>query len=207
MARATAIGFFPEDGGVLAVAAPDRLYRVRARAWVWASGGYAVNLPFLDNDRPGVIAARAIGRLLVDHGIVAGDKVCIVEVPEVADDAGALATALAAVGVEVARVELADAHGARGRSWVTALDTSHGRVECDVVAVAAIPAPASEGARQQGCKVVLDPPAGGFRVVVDERGATSAANVWACGDVTGYRGPARAAEHGARVGAVVAEGL
>ena len=41
LARATAIGFFPEDdGGVLAVAAPERLYRVHARAWIWATGGY-----------------------------------------------------------------------------------------------------------------------------------------------------------------------
>ena len=60
--------------------------------------------------------------------------------------------------------------GARGRSWVTAVDTAHGRVDCDLVAVAAIPSPASEGPRQQGCKVVLDPARGGFRVVVDDDG-------------------------------------
>ena len=52
----------------------------------------------------------------------------------------------------------------RGRSWVSALDTPSGKLECDLIAVAAIPAPASEGPRQQGCKVVLDPAAGGFRV-------------------------------------------
>ena len=51
---------------------------------------------------------------------------------------------------------------------------------------------------------MLDPPAGGFRVVVDEHGRTSAPGVWACGDVTGYVGPAAAAEHGARVGMNVA---
>jgi thioredoxin reductase len=50
---------------------------------------------------------------------------------------------------------------------------------------------------------VLDPDAGGFRVVVDETGKTSAPYVYACGDVTGYIGPARAAEHGALVGASV----
>lgn len=207
-ARATAIGYFPEDdGGVLAVSAPDRLYRVYAKQWIWATGGYAVNLPFAENDRPGVIAARAVGRLLVDHGILAGDKVCIVEVPEVESDTTALATALARGGAEVVRVRLADAIGARGRSWVSAIDTTRGRIDCDLVAVAAIPAPASEGARQQGCKVVLDPARGGFRVVVDERGQTSAAGVWACGDVTGYLGPERAAAHGAQVGANVAAAL
>jgi sarcosine oxidase subunit alpha len=208
LARSTAIGFFPEDdGGVLAISAPDRLYRVHARAWVWATGGYAVNLPFQENDRPGVIAARAVGRLLVDHGILGGDKVCIVEVPQVSDDAEALAGALASAGAEVTRVALDDTLGVRGRSWVSGVDTKHGRVECDLVAVAAIPSPASEGARQQKCKVVLDPDAGGFRVVVDERGATSTPNVWACGDVTGYQGPQRAAADGARVGANVAASL
>jgi sarcosine oxidase subunit alpha len=201
LASATAIGFFPEDdGGVLAVSAPDRLHRVHARAWIWATGGYVVNLPIADNDRPGVIAARAVGRLLVDHGIVAGDKVCIVEVPRMADDVAALASALQRAGAEVARVPLDDALGVRGRSWASGVDTTRGRVDCDVVAVAGIPSPASEGARQQGCKVVLDPDAGGFRVVVDELGRTTAANVWACGDVTGFMGCARAAAEGTRVG-------
>jgi sarcosine oxidase subunit alpha len=208
LSRATAIGFFPEDdGGVLAVAAPEQLHRVKARAWIWATGGYPVNLPFADNDRPGVIAARAVGRLLIDHGILGGDKVCVVEVPEVADDAAVLAQALAAAGADVVRVPLAQTLGARGRSWVTAVDTANGRVDCDLVAVAAIPSPASEGPRQQGCKVTLDPARGGFRVVVDGDGRTSTAGVWACGDVTGYVGPARAAAEGARVGANVAGSL
>jgi len=208
LARSTAIGFFPEDdGGVLAVAAPDRLHRVHARAWIWATGGYAVNLPFQENDRPGVIAARAVGRLLVEHGILAGDKVCIVEVPQLATETTALASALTKAGAEVVRVALDDTLGARGRSWVSGVDTSRGRVDCDVVAVAAIPAPASEGARQQGCKVVLDPERGGFKIVVDDSGRTTAPHAWACGDVTGYMGPERAAADGTRVGAIVSAEL
>lgn len=208
LARSTAIGYFPEDdGGVLAVASPDRLFRVHARAWIWATGGYAVNLPFQENDRPGVIAARAVGRLLVDHGILAGDKVCIVEEPRVGSDAESLAHALVRAGADVTRVALADTLGARGRSWVSGVDTTRGRVDCDLVAVAATPSPASEGARQQGCKVVLDPAAGGFRIVVDEHGRTTAPSAWACGDVTGYMGPQRAAADGTRVGANVAAAL
>ena len=204
LARSTAIGFFPEDdGGVLAVAAPDRLYRVYARRWIWATGGYPVNLPFGDNDRPGVIAARAVGRLLVDHGILAGDRICIVEVAEMTEDATALSAALAAAGADVSRVTLESVVSVRGRSWVSGIVTETQKIECDIVAVAAIPAPASEGPRQQGCKVVLDPALGGFRVVVDELGRTSTAGVWACGDVTGYLGPTQAAADGARVGANV----
>jgi len=204
LARSTAIGFFPEDdGGVLAVSAPDRLYRLYAKQWIWATGGYVVNLPFPDNDRPGVIAARAVGRLLVDHGILAGDRVCIVEVPEVASDVGALAAALRAAGAEVTRVPLAEVEGTRGRSWTSAVRTGHGKIDCDLVAVAATPAPASEGPRQHGCQVVLDAAAGGFRVIVDEHGRTTTPHVWACGDVTGYIGPAAAAAEGARIGANV----
>jgi pyruvate/2-oxoglutarate dehydrogenase complex dihydrolipoamide dehydrogenase (E3) component len=51
--------------------------------------------------------------------------------------------------------------------------------------------------------VVLDPAAGGFRVVVDAYGRTTTPGVWACGDVTGYVGPTAAAGDGARVGANV----
>jgi len=208
LARSTAIGYFPEDdGGVLAVSAPDRLYRVYAKQWVWATGGYVVNLPFPDNDRPGVIAARAVGRLLVDHGILAGDKICIVEAPEVSADVTALANALSLAGADVTRVALADVAGTRGRGWASTVDTKRGRIECDIVAVAALPAPASEGARQQGCSVVLDSAAGGFRIVVDENGKTTTPNVWACGDVTGYVGTAGAAAHGTRIGERVIEAL
>ncbi|MGN6107556.1 MAG: 2Fe-2S iron-sulfur cluster-binding protein [Kofleriaceae bacterium] len=207
LARSTAIGYFPEDdGGVLAVAAPERLYRIYAQRWIWATGGYAVNLPFPDNDRPGVLAARGVGRLLVDHGILGGDKVCLIDGPGTASDADALAGALTGAGAEVSRIALDDVAGVRGRGWVTAVESRHRRakIECDLVAVAAVPAPASEGARQQGCRVVLDPPAGGFRIEVDELGRTSTPGVWACGDVCGYLGPAAARADGARVGENVA---
>src|SRR5260221_1979389 len=96
MSRATAIGFFPEDdGGVLAVAAPDQLVRVHARAWIWATGGDVVNLPFPRHDPPGVVAARAGCRLLVDHSIFRGHKICSVQVPRGAAGGRAPAPGLA----------------------------------------------------------------------------------------------------------------
>jgi len=206
-AGSTAIAFYPEDapGGVLAVATPDGLARVTSRRWVWATGGYPVNLLFGDNDRPGVLAARAVGRLLVQHRVLAGERVCVAEDSAVDEYTTALVGALRAAGAEVERVPGGEIARTRGRRWVKRVELHRGSsIDCDVVAVAAIPAPASEGPRQHGCDVVLDPPRGGFRVVADDDGRTSVANVLACGDVTGYLGPAAAAAMGARAGRTAA---
>jgi sarcosine oxidase, subunit alpha len=219
----TAIAFFPEDAseaqpslrtmsgrsgppsgptGVLAVSTPRCLVRVHAKQWIWATGGYAVNLLFTDNDRPGVLAARAVGRLLVQHGVIAGDRICVVEGPGMGDYVGALVSALTTAGAEVTAVEADAVERARGRGWVTSVELAgRARVDCDVVAVAALPSPASDGPRQQGCAVRLDPARGGFAVQVDDGGRTTAAGVWACGDVCGYVGPARATANGRAVGA------
>jgi len=205
--NSTAIAYFPEDdGGLLAIATPDGLVRLQAKRWVWATGGYSTNLLFHDNDRPGVLAARGVGRLLVQLAVLAGERVCVIVGPGIGEYADALAGALRAAGAEVTLVPHDDVERARGRSWVTAVEcASRRRVDCDVVAVAALPAPASEGPRQQGCQTVLDPQRGGFRVVVDRDGHTSAPGVLACGDVCGYIGPGGAAKDGARVGQMAAE--
>lgn len=207
--RTTAIAFFPEDaGGVLAIASETQLARVHARRWIWATGGYPINLPIPDNDRPGVIALRAAGRLLVEHGILAGDRICVIAHPRMSGDAEATASALRAAGADVTLVAQAQVDRVRGRGWVSGVELRDGRrVECDLVAMAAIPAPASEGPRQQGCAVELSEEGGGFQLVVDGDGRTSQPHVWACGDVCGYRGPEAALAAGAKVGAAVARTL
>jgi sarcosine oxidase subunit alpha len=200
----TAIGVFGAQAGATVVAAgSDALVHLRARAWVWATGGYAVNLPFADNDRPGVLAARGVGRLLVDHAIVAGDKVALVvdrASAEVIAYADALAAALAVAGATVEVVDGATVEEVGGRKWVERLVVADRAIDCDVVAVAAIPSPATEGPRQHGCAVALSPAAGGFAVVADADGVTSVPGVLAAGDVCGHLGPARAAAAGARAG-------
>jgi sarcosine oxidase, subunit alpha len=212
LSRTTAIAFFPEDaGGVLVTAGATQLSRVHARHWIWATGGYSVNLPLPNNDRPGVIALRAVGRLLLDHGIVAGERICVIvdpRLPCLRDDAEASADALRAAGADVTIHEQGNVERVRGRGWVNAVDLIDGRrVDCDIVAMAAIPAPASEGPRQHGCAVQLDADAGGFRAVVDEHGRSHRKTIWACGDLCGYRGPSAAISHGDRVGAAVVSAL
>lgn len=198
---ATAAAYYPEDdGGVLAVATPDGLVRVQARRTVYATGGYAVNALFANNDRPGVLAARAVGRLLVTYGVKPAHRVVVVGADAYAR---ALTDALAAAGCEVTALPAIDR--ARGRNWVTGVDAGKKKIPCELIAVSTTPAPASETPRQHGCEVVLDPAAGGYRVIVDVDGRTTVAEAFACGDVCGYVGPQRAAEAGARIGRVAAE--
>lgn len=196
----TAVGCFPDEQVVLAASA-DALATVRARAWVWATGGYSVNVPVPDNDRPGVFAARAVGRLLCEHAILAGDRVCVIEDDGPRAYADALCDALVAAGAAVERVAAREVTGVRGRGWVRGVIAGKRRIDCDAIAVAALPAPASEGPRQHGCAVELDPAAGGFAVRAADDGATGVAGVFACGDVCGYQGPTAAARMGERAGA------
>jgi len=196
---ATAIAFFPEDRGadgqpgLLAVVTPEGLRRVSARRYLYATGGYDQNIPFPDNDRPGVISARACGRLAFHHGIRPVRPGRRVLVLGTAPAGASLAGGLRAAGVEVEAVDDEAGLAARRRG--------------DLVAVAALPAPASELARQHGAAIEMAPARGGFALTVDDTFCSTAAGVHGCGDVTGFIGPRAAAEAGAAAGAAVAERL
>ncbi|HZS41010.1 MAG TPA: FAD/NAD(P)-binding oxidoreductase, partial [Polyangia bacterium] len=212
-ALSTAIAWYPEDAprdgqppGLLAVTTPDGLLKLTADRYVYATGGYDQNLLFANNDRPGVFSARAVGRLLARFGVKPAER------PIVVGDspyAVSLQRALTETGAEVTlldgKTELVAAHG---HSWVRWLEVRDGdrtrKLKCDLVAVAAPPAPASELPRQHGVEVVLRPDAGGFACVARDDGSTAAPNVWVSGDVAGYLGPRAAAEAGARTGDAIA---
>jgi sarcosine oxidase, subunit alpha len=212
LAGATAIAYYPEDPEPALIAATaGRMYRITPRRYIYATGGHAVSLPFANNDRPGVLAARAVGRMLVRDRVRPGDRVCVVGSGSYPI---ALGKALDEAGCEVIAV---DGHGeritgVRGRSWVSSVELtgSAGRAarhDCDLVAVWAPPSPASEGPRQHGCPVTLRPDAGGFAVIADADGRTDVPGVLACGDVCGYMGPEEAARMGERTGRIAAEEL
>ena len=235
---ATAIAFFPEDGettsdggdtrnttGLLAVVTPAGLRRVVARRYLYATGAYDQNLPFADNDRPGIVSARACGRLAFHHGVrpvPPGKRVLVLAASEATGPA-AMVDALAAAGIDAELVTIsASGNGAaqprvvgvRGAQAVRAVEIESAAgagktrvVSADLVAVAALPAPASELARQHGAEVAFDPARGGFAVVVDGSFRTRTREVFACGDVTGFAGADAAAQAGEAAGHAIAADL
>lgn len=211
---ATAVAWYAEDeGGTLAVVENGELVRVQAARTLYATGANDVNDLFANNDRPGIMAARAIGRLLVGHGVIAGTRPIVLGAGAYAER---LAAALAEAGAAVTTVDPTKEKvvGAGGRTWVSRLDVAPAgdpaavrKIPCDLVAVATTPSPASELPRQHGVQVIFDEARGGFACVVDEKGQTSQAGVFACGDVTGFKGVEAACVEGAHVGAALAETL
>src|SRR5205085_4890049 len=116
------------------------------------------NLPFVDNDRPGIVSARACGRLAFHWGVrpvPPGDRVLIVDAG--AATAGVLARGLARLGVEhevvdLARDQVVEARGtARVRGLVVRGPSGRKRkLDGALVAIASLPAPASELPRPHG---------------------------------------------------------
>lgn len=225
LSSATAIGFFPEDivktdrrrdaiAGILAVTTAAGLLRVAARRILYATGAYDQNLAFLDNDRPGIISARACGRMAFRHGVSPGHRVAVLGPAPYGDR---LVAGLGAAGFRADDIHRVDPTRSRpvaalGGSAVRGLivadpDGSEHRISADTIAVAATPAPASELARQHGADVLLDEDRGGFAVLVSDDFCTTADRVFACGDVTGYVGPTLAEQAGTAAAAAIAQTL
>ena len=139
----------------------ERLWQVRARQIVLASGAIERPLVFPDNDRPGIMLAGAAATYLHRYGVITGTRAVIVTST---DAAYGIATDLAGHGVRIERIvdvrtssgaEPASAAraggipvvngcsllGTRGRHRVGGVDIAHGRVlresiACDLVLMA-----------------------------------------------------------------------
>ncbi len=195
--RAEAIGVYGEgDWRELAVVTPAGLTVVHARRFLYATGAHEQGMALPEGDRPGVLAARAVGRLAFRFGIAPARVLLVRDPGRAPEGLERLAQGLSARGVEVVEV-MPDALAARDVDW-----------KRDVLALGVLPAPASELPRQHGARVSLDLARGGFCVEADANGAcVGAAGVYVAGDVTGFVGPASAAAAGARVGAAIAADL
>ena len=83
----------------------ERLWKIRARAVITATGALERPLLFPDNDRPGVMLASAAHKYAQAFGVACGRRAVIAAN---CDDAYRLAAALAAAGVEI--LEIGRAH-------------------------------------------------------------------------------------------------
>lgn len=95
----TVLGYYEHDW--LAAVSGSRLYKVRARAIVVATGAYERPLVFDDNDLPGVMLAGGVQRLLKLYGVAPGRRAVVVSAN---DDGWRVAADLHAAGVAVQAV-------------------------------------------------------------------------------------------------------
>lgn len=199
---AEVVGLWRDGGAPLALVhaagRPARLRLVRARRIVLCAGAHPVPPAVPGGDRPGVLAARGIGTLLAEHGVVPGERVAVL-----GDDMEAerLAAALQAAGAAVERVPSLDAGRIAGRVRVRGLVLAgRGRLACDTVAAGGPPAAAIELGRVLGAPVRFDAPSSALALAVDPSGETGVQGLLAAGEVAGAADAARAAEAGRRAG-------
>ncbi len=169
----------------LAAVRGRRLFKIRARALVVATGAYEKPLVFDDNDLPGVMLGSAVQRLLHVFGVAPGKRAVVLTAN---DDGWAVAEDLVKAGVEVAamvdqrrrdaapELELNGAavfyqhtiQAARGsgrvRSAAIASVDPQGRIDptstraihCDLIAISAGWTPAADLVYMAGGKPVYD---------------------------------------------------
>jgi sarcosine oxidase subunit alpha len=183
-ASTSAFGVYPGEGVVAAVSEEldggelvHVVHTYAARHVVLATGAREPMIPLPNNDLPGVFAADGLRAALARGGDALARPAVVVGPPERARE---LADAL-----EARAVATADVESIGGRSRVEHVVVRGERIDCDVVALAAPPAPASELARQAGARVRWN--GEGFPIARDDAGrcARGSFGVWACGRAAG----------------------
>ncbi|MGH8204353.1 MAG: sarcosine oxidase subunit alpha, partial [Steroidobacteraceae bacterium] len=146
LSRTTAFGYFPHNNvglverltdhlaDALPGAVRERLWQVRAREVVLATGAIEQPLVFPGNDRPGIMLAGAARTFLKRYGVRAGTRAVVVTA---ADGACRAAADLEAAGTEIAAI--ADLRkgirvdGTRGNRRVRAVEIDGKSIACDLV--------------------------------------------------------------------------
>ncbi len=152
--RATALGVLEGFDWLIEVEGQG-LLRVNARAHVLATGAHDPSPDFAGNEIPGVMSARAAGRLLRE-GVLLGEQVLVAGAGPYAS---AFAEAAAAERARVSVMALADVVEVHGLSTVTGATVltplgREQRIDCDAVVVEAPPAPSFELASEAGAEIV-----------------------------------------------------
>ncbi|ONI88868.1 ferredoxin [Saccharothrix sp. ALI-22-I] len=153
LSRATAFGYY--DSNYVLVAQKRRLWHVRARRVVLATGAHERPIVFGDNDLPGIMSASAVRTYVNRYAVLPGREVVVLTTN---DSAYATAFDLAAAGAHVAAIldtravppaDLARraaslgirvsadqvVRRASGSSRITGVSTEDGSLSCDLLAV------------------------------------------------------------------------
>ncbi len=194
LARTTAFGYFPHNHVALVERITDhcatlppgmareRLWQVRAREVVLATGAIEQPLVFPGNDRPGIMLAGAARSYLNRYGVRAGSRVVVVtaadgayraalemlaagvEIAAIADlrtpAEGALAQSARRAGIEV-RVG-ATVTGTRGNRRVRGIEVDGRSLSCDLVLMSGGHAPCVHLFSQSRGKLAWSDKAGAF---------------------------------------------
>ena len=232
--RTTAFGYFDHNMIGLAERVADhlpvpqsyaprqRLWSVRARQVVFATGAIERPMVFPDNDRPGVMLAAAARAYVNQYGALPGRRAVVftnnddayrtaldlhrsgVAIPAVVDvragGGGALATRAAAEGIEILPGHAVVAtHGARSLSAVDVAPRDRGgtvrTIDCDVVAVSGGWNPAVHLHSQSGGKLEFDEALAAFVPGAGKQSSRSA------GAASGHLTLRECLEEGTRAGA------
>ncbi len=227
LARTTAFGYFPHNHVALVERITDhratpppgmareRLWQLRAREVVLATGAIEQPLVFPGNDRPGIMLAGAARSYLNRYGVRAGSRAVVVTA---ADDAYRAALDLQAAGIEVAVIADLRAHaddalaesarragievrtgatvtGARGNQRVRGIELDGRSLSCDLVLMSGGYAPSVHLFSQSRGKLAWSETARAFVP------ATAAERSHSAGACHGVFGLAAALADGAAAGA------
>ncbi|MEV0900840.1 2Fe-2S iron-sulfur cluster-binding protein [Actinoplanes sp. NPDC049802] len=208
LTRTTAFGYY-DDNYVVAVQrrpglpahrARERIWRIRARRVVLATGAYERSLAFADNDRPGVMLAGAARTYVNRYAVLPGRRAVVLTTN---DSAYAVARDLRAAGVEIAAIADLRPGGGPGADgfevlpgWVVGTVAGRDRVEAvtlrspggterrleaDLLLVSGGWNPVGALFSQAGGRLAYDPglaafrPDGGCRQALEVAGAASGA--------------------------------
>ena len=148
----------------------ERLWKIRARNVIAATGAFERPILFPDNDRPGVMLAGAVLKYALAYGVACGRRAVI---SAASDSAYAVAAALRAAGTEIVAIidrrgdsaAGAEAHGIRvvGGAAITAVHGRRAVRGCDVRSLAGGPGASARRERLE-CDLILN--SGGFAPAV-----------------------------------------